>query len=421
MKTWIEWAYEGNQRERTLAVRKVREEPAFFAADPWLACAIGNEAAIAQTISEDAGWVNRKGGPLGMPPLVAVTHSLLILDPEFETPLLNCARLLLRHGADVNSSFTDKRFPDWPLSALYGAAGRTHNVAMTKLLLQAGAKLDDNESLYHSVESSDPTCTRLLLEAGARVTGTNTMGRVLDYGRLNILRLLLEHGGSANDGRLIHHAILRGCAPAHIQLLVDYGADLRAVDCDGISLYRFAQMHGRPDVVEILHQAGIEEVLTDEEQFVAACARGDLAAARVYQQKLPDIFSRLTPKQLQVLPELAAIGDLRAVRAMLDAGWPREVKAAWNATALNLAVYRGDARMAELLLEKGADWRTKHGFGDNVVGTLAHASQSDVEDPSAPRDYLACARALVAHGVPVPADRYTFSEEVTEYFARQQR
>ena len=420
MKTWIEWAYEGNQRERTLAVRKVREEPEFFAEDPWLACAIGNEAAIAKAISEDAGWVNRAGGPLGMRPLIAVTHSLLILDEAFERPLLNCARLLLQNGANVNSSWTNPRFPDSPLSALYGAAGRTHNVAMTKLLLEAGAKPDDNESLYHSIESPDSTCTRLLLQAGARVNGTNAMGRVLDYGKLQVLRLLLEHGGDANESRLLHQAILRGCSIALIQMLVDYGADLRAANCDGVTLYRYAQMHGRPDVVEILHKAGIEEVLTDEEQFVAACARGDLAAAHAYQQKIPDLFSRLTPKQLQALPELAGIGDLRAVRTMLDAGWPREVKAAWDATALNLAVYRGDARLAELLLENGADWRTKHGYGGNVLGTLSHASQWDVEDPSAPRDYVGCARALLAHGVPVPDERYTFSEEVTDYFARQQ-
>ena len=58
-------------------------------------------------------------------------------------------------------------------------------------------------------------------------------------------------------------------------------------------------------------------------------------------------------------------------------GWPREVKAAWDATALNLAVYRGDAQMAELLLESGADWQTRHGYGSNVVGTLSYASQND--------------------------------------------
>ena len=100
-----------------------------------------------------------------MTPLVAVTHSILILETAFEGPLLNSAKLLLHYGANVNSSWTNAKWPDSPLSALYGAAGRTHHVGMLKLLLNTGANPDDNESLYHSLESQDSTCTRLLLDA----------------------------------------------------------------------------------------------------------------------------------------------------------------------------------------------------------------------------------------------------------------
>jgi ankyrin repeat protein len=415
LKTWLQWAYEGNARERSFAIDMLREEPDFFNGDAWLACAIGDESTVQRNLSDDVSWANRAGGVLGMPPLVAVTHSLLILDPAFESPLLACARALLQQGADVNSSWVNAKWPDYPQSALYGAAGRTHHAGMTKLLLEAGANPNDNESLYHSVESRDSTCTRLLLEAGARVVGTNAIGRVLDYDKLGDLQLLLQHGGDAREQPWIHHAILRGRSLAHMQMLVDAGADLRATDGDGISLYRWAQMHGRTDVVQILRNAGIEESLTPAEQFVAACAQGDAAAARAIQERVPDIFSRLAEKQLQVMPQHAANGDMRGVRAMLDVGWPLEVKTAWDATALNLAVYRGDARMTELLLKRGADWRTMHGFGGNVLGTLSHASQDDVEDP-APRDYLGCARALVAYGVPVPRDDHTFSPELAEYF-----
>ena len=50
-------------------------------------------------------------------------------------------------------------------------------------------------------------------------------------------------------------------------------------------------------------------------------------------------------------PQLAAIGRTEAVRTMLALGWPREVKTAWQATALNLAIFAGDAVMTRLLLE----------------------------------------------------------------------
>jgi len=188
LKNWLEWVYEGNTRERKLAVRTLQDEPDFFTGNAWIACAIGNEIPLQKMLSSDSSWANRPGGALGMTPLVAVTHSLLILETEFEQPLLNSAKLLLQYGANVNSSWTNAKWPDSPLSALYGAAGRTHHVGMLKLLLNTGANPDDNESLYHSLESQDSTRTRLLLDAGARVVGTNAVGRALDCGKLNDLQ-----------------------------------------------------------------------------------------------------------------------------------------------------------------------------------------------------------------------------------------
>jgi ankyrin repeat protein len=416
-ETWLGWVFDGNSRARKLAVRTLHAQPSLFADDPWLACVIGNEAILRDMIARDPAWVNRRHGPRQMVPLLGVTQSRLILEEGYEAPLLACAALLLQAGADVNATWTDPHYPDWPLSALYGAAGITHHPGMTRLLLEAGANPNDNESLYHSVEGRDPACTLLLLEAGARVVGTNTIGRVLDYDKPDLLRLLLAHGGNAAERPWLHHAILRGRSMTHIRLLLDAGADPRAVNHDGISLYRWAQLHGRDDVVEALRALGVEEALSEEETFIAACTRGDTASVVRIQSRVPDIVSRLSPRQLQTLPELAAVGALDAVRCMLAAGWPREVKAGWDATALNLAVFQGDAAMASLLLEQGADWRTRHGYGDNVVGTLSYASQADdIEDP-APRDYIACARALIDHGVPVSATGgYGFSEEVTAYF-----
>jgi ankyrin repeat protein len=417
MKRWLRWAYEGNAWERRQAVAKLREEPAKFGGDPWLACAVGDQAAVEAAISADAAWVNRPGGPLRMPPLVAVTHSMLILEPGFEAGLLACAALLLRNGADPDSTFTDTRYPDWPLSALYGAAGKTHHAGMTRLLLEAGPNLDDNESLYHSVEARDSTCTRLLLAAGAKVVG-NTLGRAMDCGKLDDMRLMLELGGDPRAGTPLHHAILRGRSMEYVQALVDAGADLRAVNKDGVSLFRWAERFGRTDVVEMLRAAGIEETLSTEEAFVAACARGDETAARELLAGVPDMFGRLSERQLQALPELADVGNLAGVRTMLALGWPLEEKAAWQATALHIAVYRGDPATAEVLLRAGADWRTLHGFNDNTLGALAYASQSEsIEDPAAPRDFAGCARVLVENGVPVAAMAgYGFSPEVEEYF-----
>jgi hypothetical protein len=62
---------------------------------------------------------------------------------------------------------------------LCGAAGKNHDPELTKILLSAGADPNDDESLYHSLESF--TCTRLLLENGARIGGTDALYRALDF------------------------------------------------------------------------------------------------------------------------------------------------------------------------------------------------------------------------------------------------
>lgn len=167
IKRWLEWCFEGTPHELRLARRMVREEPDLFSRDPWFACILGDPERLRVALAADPDFANRSGGPIDMLPLVAVTHASRIAEGD-ATGHLACARMLLDHGADPNADWLDPRWPDNPLSVLYGAAGRSHNAALTRLLLEAGASPDDNESLYHSVETADPACTELLLAAGAR-------------------------------------------------------------------------------------------------------------------------------------------------------------------------------------------------------------------------------------------------------------
>lgn len=422
VEIWLRCVYSAHPPTRRFALRQLHDEPEILRGDALAACAIGDVEVVRHAIAANVTWVTAPAGEAAMPPLIAVTHSRLISEPELEPGLLACAKLLLNAGANPDSVWTNPEWPDSSLSVLYGAAGITHNVAMTRLLLDAGANPDDNESLYHSLESNDSTITRLLLRAGAHVSGTNALARVLDFDKLDALRLLLDHGGDANERPLVHHAILRGRSIEHVRVLLDAGANARAVNEHGVSLFRFAAGFGRADIVELLREAGVDELLDEAEEFVAACARGDERAARAMRSRTPDIIRRLTNRQLQTMPELASTGNIPAVRTMLALGWPLEIKTAWDATALNLAVYRGDAEMTELLLSGGADWRSEHGYHSNVIGTLSFASQDETLAQPAPRDYVGCARALLAHGVPAPKeDAFSFSDDVAAFFGSMTR
>ncbi len=419
MRLWFSYVYGGgNDAARPkLATRLLDRGAVRPGGDVWMACAMGDEAELRRAIEENPAWVKERGGPFGMTPLIALTHSGLLRDARYAPAMERCAALLLNAGADVNETWIDATFPDSPLGALYGAAGKNHAPGMTRLLLERGADPNDNESLYHSVESADLSCTKLLLESGVRVDGTNALCRALDFDRIEAVRLLLEHGGDPNHPGYqilpVFHGIRRGRSAAFFKLMLEHGLNLHVTHQHGMSPSRFAALFGLPEVAALLRVEG-EEPLSKEESFLAACTSANRAEATRLLKEMPGIFGTLTEAQLRLLPDKASQGELAAVKVMVEMGWPVAARGGdWNASALNLAVFRGDAEMTAYLLDHGASWEERHGFGGNVMGTLGYGSSYE---PAEGGVCLACAELLVAHGMPLPTEEYNFSEEVTEYF-----
>ena len=443
---WAQLLYSGdvsgtvNRANPRVALRILADDPELVAGNPYLACAIGDERALQQAIQADPAWVNLSGGPLRLPPLFAVAHSSLLRVEEFRERLHRSAELLITAGADVNQHIHSRWPPGslsepdqrYPLSTLYGAAGSNHDSALTKLLLKAGANPNDGESLYHSLEN--PACTRLLLEHGARIAESNAIYRSIDLDDDSALKLLLQHGGDPNEparnvpltdwGSPLTWAIYRR-RPLHVKALLDAGADPSQPTPQGLSPYRLALQFGLTEAAALLQAQTDAPEISDDERFVAACARGDEAEARAVASRRPDLPAALSTAQLRLLPDMAAAGADEAVKLMVRLGWPIAVRGGdWDASALNLAVFRGDASLTRFLLEHGADWKEQHGHGDNACGTLSWAS---LNEPVEGGDWTGCARALLDHGMPgattIPDDpervliagvRKQFSDEVTE-------
>ena len=414
------------------AARLLKESPHLSQDDPWIACAAGDIETVGRAMEADAAWIDRPGGPLALTPLIAASHSSLLSIPDHRDRIHRTVGLLLDRGTDPNRTVTKtwatsaEAPPDeWQVSALHGAAGVNFDPDLTRALLAAGADPNDGESLYHSLDN--PVCTPLLLEAGAAIAGTNALLRCLDFDDIDTFTLLLSHAGETEAeerDRLLLWAIRRRRSPAHVATLLDAGADPRAKTEDGVSAYIQALRYGLPEVAAVLEREGAATDLDDDDRFVAACARNDAQAARHIQERRPDLPAALDETRLRMLPELAAAGCTGPAMLMADLGWPIDIQGGdWSASALNQAVFRGDATLARHLLMRGASWTERHGYGDNVRGTLSWAS---LNEPVENGDWVGCAEALTAHGMPfakrdlehpdhviIDGKRGLFSQEVT--------
>lgn len=387
---------------------------------PAVACAIGDVDAVA-AIAADPARRDAPMPPLSMPPLVAVTFSSLFALPAHGERLRASARALLDAGADPNASWIDAAFPDAPLRPLYGAAGRHHDLALTRLLLERGANPNDGESVYHATEAHSLDCLRALLDAGARVTGTNALFHMLDGEHPDGVRLLLERGGDPNEMMReftpLAWAIRRRRSVTIIDILLAAGADPTVRDGGGRSPLQLARRAGLDRVATRLAEVAGDEAPDAREAFITACAAGDGEAARAALAASPSIIATLPPDELRLLPDSVESRRDAAARLMVELGWPIDARGGdWGATALNLAVFRGDPSLTRFFLEHGASWEERHGYNDNVLGTLHFASTAR---PVHGGNWTACAKVLLEHGMPAPpaSDPRTWPEPIATLFA----
>jgi ankyrin repeat protein len=328
------------------------------------ALVLGDVSRVEKALAEMPDLATRKGGPREWAPLLYVGFSRLGSGDPAGT-----ARLLLTHGADPNASYTDERWPAWPLSCLYAATGLNNNPELARALLDAGANPDDSESLYHSTEHPGLECLKLLIEYHASPTGTNALKHMLDREEIEGVRLLLAAGADPNQVNsrgetALHWAVWRGRGSEIISVLLDAGADIDARRMDGLTASALAVQTGQPSIAILLASRGAN--------------------------------TEIAPLEPAPLPDLAMNRHVSAVRSQLAAGVPVDTRGEAGGTALHWACWKGYPDLVRMLLDHSASLTIEdHEFHATPCGWLSHGSTNCTDGDG---DHPQVARLLLAAG-----------------------
>lgn len=336
--------------------------------------------------------------------------------PDRVGDMLAIAELLLEHGADVNDGRPVSPDNDHRLSVLYGAIGHADNMVLGRWLLDHGADPNDGESLYHATELGHHDGLRMLLEAGADPKGTNALLRAMDFHDHEAVRMLLDHGARADDfdgtqvgGEApwvvpaLHQAARRMCDAEMIDLLLEAGADPGRV-FEGCTAYGYARVFGNADLVRAIEAQGNVPELTEEEALLAMAAEGQVpAGVYIDPAKLPEAYRNII-RHILHLP-----GKLDHVKRLVALGVEYDRPDTEGLTPVQIAGWEGLPEVMDYLMSLKPDLAHVNGYGGTLLSTILHGA--DNCPARAERDYVACLRLALEHGVALPRAAIEFANE----------
>ena len=246
-------------------------------------------------------------------------HGLTALHCAAQWDHLDCFKLLLGHGADITAKTNHNK------TVLHLAAGHMQSEFIS-LCLQHGltpeAKLGEGSDSPLSIATgrNRPENVRLLLEAGADVNDRNALISAFRHSHYETAELLVKHGVDVNlrDNHYqytpLHFVALNGNMRLLNVLLAQDGIDIDAKAKDGGTPLHAAAYNGHVMLIEALLKTGVNTEIENNEGMTAAdvaVQRGQTQAAKLIQQKMREKTESAEKETLYGVPATAETSDDR--------------------------------------------------------------------------------------------------------------
>jgi len=357
------------------------------------------------------------------------------------TVRLERAKLLLRHGADVNGGPEATKSPlavsievrDWELMQLLLNSGCDVNarypgyhgsalheaidlraVPVVKELINRGADVNLRAGFWgtplaEAIMNGDEQLFNILLEHGAEIDPSPPYGYwgtplqvAISKDYYNIAHTLLDRGANPHAPGLHQSPLIGACGSGKagqlelIERLICAGADLEAEDVKrpeddimlgGVHLWtplQVAAYTNNVKVVEVLLKRGarINPVHPQGDfgyPLQAAVKNGHVSMTKLLLENGADV-NAVGGKFATALQAAAKQGSDQLVNILLDSGADVSLEGGYYGSTLQASSRLGRNRHVELFLDRGAPINTNVGkYGNPLSAATKHAGQSTVE------------------------------------------